>query len=134
MIGDGQGLATVAAAVEALHGTVMLETHPGESTRVTITVPTSRALQDAVLVTAAGQTWGIPCDCGAGRPPLHSAGCMTPADDRRCSGTDRRFRCLRRGGGGARHHRTHRVVVATSLVRPDSRDLELVDAGGGPPA
>ncbi|MFH1104926.1 MAG: response regulator [Actinomycetota bacterium] len=60
LVGDGQGLAAVAQAVEALHGSLVFETEPGQGTRVTITVPTSRALQDAVLITAAGQTWGIP--------------------------------------------------------------------------
>ena len=60
LVGDGQGLASVAQAVEALHGSLMFETEPGRGTRITITVPTSRALQDAVLITAAGQTWGIP--------------------------------------------------------------------------
>lgn len=70
MVGDGQGLATVAGAVEALHGTVVLETEPGRGTRITITVPASRALQDAVLVTAAGQTWGIPAIAVLDRLPL----------------------------------------------------------------
>ena len=74
MIGEGQGLATVAAAVEALHGTVVLDTRAGEGTRITITVPTSRALQDAVLVTAAGQTWGIPAIAVLDRLPLAYAG------------------------------------------------------------
>ena len=74
MIGDGQGLATVATAVEALHGTVVLESRAGEGTKGTITVPTSRALQDAVLVTAAGQTWGIPAIAVLDRLPLASAG------------------------------------------------------------
>lgn len=60
LVGDGMGLATVAAAAEVLHGSLTLETEPGEFTRIVVTVPTSRALQDAVLVTAAGQTWGIP--------------------------------------------------------------------------
>lgn len=60
LVGDGQGLAVVAEAVEALHGSLTLETEPGGGTRVSITVPTSRALQDAVLIVAAGQTWGIP--------------------------------------------------------------------------
>jgi chemotaxis protein histidine kinase CheA len=74
MIGEGQGLATVAAAVEALHGTVTLDSRAGEGTRITMTVPTSRALQDAVLVTAAGQTWGIPAIAVLDRVPLTSAG------------------------------------------------------------
>lgn len=73
MIGEGQGLATVAAAVEALHGTVVLDTRPGEGTRVTITVPTSRALQDAVLVAAGGQTWGIPAIAVLDRLPVVAA-------------------------------------------------------------
>lgn len=60
LVGDGQGLAVVAEAVEALHGSLTFDTEPGKGTRVSITVPTSRALQDAVLIVAAGQTWGIP--------------------------------------------------------------------------
>ena len=60
LVGDGNGLAMVAEAVEALHGSLRLETEPGVGTTVLLTVPTSRALQDAVLVTAAQQTWGIP--------------------------------------------------------------------------
>ncbi len=60
LVGEGQGLAAVAQAVEALHGSLVFETEPGVGTRVTLTVPTSRALQDAVLIRAAGQTWGIP--------------------------------------------------------------------------
>jgi two-component system chemotaxis sensor kinase CheA len=60
LVGDGMGLAMVAQAVESLHGTLTLETTAGEGTRVVITVPVSRALQDAVLITAAGQTWGLP--------------------------------------------------------------------------
>lgn len=74
MISDGHGLAMVAAAVEALQGTVVLDTRPGEGTRITITVPTSRALQDAVLVAAAGQTWGIPAIAVLDRLPLAAAG------------------------------------------------------------
>lgn len=58
--GDGMGLSTVAQAVETLHGTVVLDSETGSGSRVVITVPTIRALQDAVLFRAAGQTWGIP--------------------------------------------------------------------------
>jgi len=53
-------LATVAAAVKSMRGSVVLESEPGRGTRVTITVPTSRSLQAVVLVRAAGQTWGLP--------------------------------------------------------------------------
>ena len=50
----------MAAAAESLRGSVILESEPGQGTRVTITVPTSRSLQDVVLVRAAGQIWGLP--------------------------------------------------------------------------
>ncbi len=60
LVGDGMGLANVAEAVEALHGTLVLESEAGSGTRITITVPTSHALQDAVLIRSAGQMWGIP--------------------------------------------------------------------------
>lgn len=72
LVGDGQGLAVVAEAVEALHGSLTLETEPGKGTRVSITVPTSRALQDAVLFIAAGQTWGIPELAVLDRLPMDS--------------------------------------------------------------
>jgi CheY-like chemotaxis protein len=59
-VGDGSGLARVAAAVKSLRGSVVLESEPGRGTRVTITVPTSRSLQAVVLVRSAGQIWGLP--------------------------------------------------------------------------
>ncbi len=71
--GEGQGLAKVAEVVELLHGTVVLDTRPGEGTRVSVTVPTSRALQDAVLVSSAGQTWGIPAIAVLDQIPLVAA-------------------------------------------------------------
>jgi two-component system chemotaxis sensor kinase CheA len=60
LAGDGSGLAKVSTAVDALHGSVTLETAPGEGTLVVVTVPTSRALQTVILVRAGGQTWGLP--------------------------------------------------------------------------
>lgn len=69
-VGDGQGLATVAAAVEGLQGTLTLDSEPGQGSRVAITVPTSRALQDAVLISSAGQTWGIPAIAVLDQLPL----------------------------------------------------------------
>lgn len=60
IIGDGTGLATVAEAVNQLHGTLEVESVAGGGTRFEIVVPTSRALQNLVLITAADQTWGIP--------------------------------------------------------------------------
>jgi len=60
LVGDGDGLSNVAEAVESVHGTVRLESEPGRGVRVQLTLPASRSLQDAVLISAAGQTWGIP--------------------------------------------------------------------------
>jgi len=60
LVGDGSGLTMVASAVEELRGSIDLETEPGSGTSVTLVVPTSRALQDAVLVEAGGHHWGIP--------------------------------------------------------------------------
>jgi chemotaxis protein histidine kinase CheA len=60
LAGDGMGLSRVKEAVEELYGTFVLDTTPGEGTTVTITVPTYRALQRALLVSCAGQIWGIP--------------------------------------------------------------------------
>jgi two-component system chemotaxis sensor kinase CheA len=73
LVGDGMGLATVAAAIESLHGTIVLESEAGSGTRVIITVPTSRALQDAVLIRAAGQVWGIPEIAVLDRVPIDRA-------------------------------------------------------------
>ncbi len=60
IVGDGSGLATVAEAVEQLHGSLNIESAAGRGTRIEIVVPTSRALQDVVLIAAAGQIWGVP--------------------------------------------------------------------------
>jgi two-component system chemotaxis sensor kinase CheA len=60
LVGDGTGLTSVAAVTEMLYGSISLDTEPGRGTTVTLTVPTTRALQRAVLVIAAGLTWGIP--------------------------------------------------------------------------
>ena len=72
LVGDGQGLAVVAETIESLHGSLTLETERGVGTSVVITVPTSRALQDVVLIVAAGQTWGIPELAVLDRLPLES--------------------------------------------------------------
>jgi two-component system, chemotaxis family, sensor kinase CheA len=60
LVGDGIGLTNVSDAIEALYGSLRLETDLAQGTRVVLTVPVSRALQRAVLVEAAGQKWGIP--------------------------------------------------------------------------
>lgn len=60
LVGDGSGLTKIIEAVEALYGSLKLDTEAGKGTRITITVPTHRALQRALLVESGGQTWGIP--------------------------------------------------------------------------
>lgn len=73
LVGDGSGLTTVASAVEELRGSIDLETEPGSGSSVTLVVPTSRALQDAVLVEAGGHHWGIPEAAVADIIPIDAA-------------------------------------------------------------
>ena len=60
LVGDGNGLTSVAERVEDLHGSLDLETEFGKGTKITIAVPTSRAMQDAVIVRSGDHQWGIP--------------------------------------------------------------------------
>jgi chemotaxis protein histidine kinase CheA len=60
LVGDGNGLTMVSERIEDLHGSLDLETKLGQGTKITIAVPTSRALQDALIVRSGGQQWGIP--------------------------------------------------------------------------
>lgn len=58
--GDGTGLAEVKRTVEELYGAMTMDTISGQGTSFTITVPAYRALQRALIVESANQTWGIP--------------------------------------------------------------------------
>ncbi|MEE8331127.1 MAG: response regulator [Acidimicrobiia bacterium] len=60
LVGDGNGLTMVAERIEDLHGSLELDTELGLGSKMTIAVPTSRALQDALIVRAGGQQWGFP--------------------------------------------------------------------------
>ncbi|MEN8234226.1 MAG: response regulator [Actinomycetota bacterium] len=60
LAGDGEGLAAVREMVEAMNGSLALESTPGVDTKVAITVPIHQAMQKALLVVAGGITWGIP--------------------------------------------------------------------------
>jgi chemotaxis protein histidine kinase CheA len=60
LVGDGNGLTMVAERIEDLHGSLDLETDLGSGTRITLAVPTSRALQDALIVRSGDQQWGFP--------------------------------------------------------------------------
>lgn len=58
--GDGVGLALVAKLVDKVHGGMRIDSLPGAGTRVSISVPSSLALQDVLLVRCAGMRWGVP--------------------------------------------------------------------------
>jgi len=58
--GSGEGLATVSETAESLFGRVRLESNLGTGTTVTMTVPTSRALQRVVIFDSAEMEWGVP--------------------------------------------------------------------------
>ncbi len=60
LAGDGTGLAKVRAVTEELYGTFTIESDPDQGTIVTLTVPTHRALQKALVVRAGRQHWGVP--------------------------------------------------------------------------
>ncbi len=60
MSGDGNGLAIVGEAVEAINGGLRLESRPGLGTSVILTLPASLALQNVLLVRCEGKQWGIP--------------------------------------------------------------------------
>ena len=58
--GDGDGLALVARVVDQVHGGMRIDSLPGSGTSVSISVPSSLALQDVLLVRCAGMRWGVP--------------------------------------------------------------------------
>lgn len=60
LAGDGEGLAIVRDAVDAVNGSMTLQSIPGERTTVSLVVPTHQAMQKALLVEEGGIVWGIP--------------------------------------------------------------------------
>ncbi|NQV06588.1 chemotaxis protein CheW, partial [bacterium] len=80
LVSVGDGLATVAESVEALHGSVVIESTSGTGTKIRFTVPTSRALQDVILVRAGGQIWGLPAIAVDEVIPLPAAGVRSAAN------------------------------------------------------
>ena len=58
--GSGKGLSSVSEIVESLFGRVRLESSEGVGTTVTMTVPTSRALQRVMILESSGMRWGVP--------------------------------------------------------------------------
>ena len=58
--GRGVGMDVVKTKISALGGTVHLETHEGSGTKVTIRLPLTLAIIQAILVRDSGQTYAIP--------------------------------------------------------------------------
>ncbi len=58
--GAGNGLPSVAAAIESLFGRLSIHSDGGLGTVARFTVPTSRALQRVVIVEDGGLRWGLP--------------------------------------------------------------------------
>jgi two-component system chemotaxis sensor kinase CheA len=58
--GRGVGMDVVKTKISALGGTVHLETHQGSGTKVTIRLPLTLAIIQAILVRDSGQTYAVP--------------------------------------------------------------------------
>ncbi len=58
--GRGIGLDIVAAAVESLKGTAVIDSVPGKGTTVTLRFPLSQAILRVLLVEAGGETYALP--------------------------------------------------------------------------
>ncbi len=57
--GRGVGLDAVSQVVSALSGTVKVHTSPGIGTRISITLPLTLALTDALIVSAGGERYAL---------------------------------------------------------------------------
>lgn len=120
LVAEGNGLSDVAAAIEELHGTIALESSPGEGTLVTIVVPTSRALQDVVLITAAGHKWGIPEIAVLDRRPVSSGNIVGSGASRRMEwhGVEIPVRSFSEAVGLAETEPASRILVVSSQSGP----------------
>lgn len=58
--GSGEGLSAVADMIERLHGSMQIDSVPGEGTTVLLTLPVSLVLQNMVVVAIGDQFWGMP--------------------------------------------------------------------------
>ena len=58
--GRGVGLDVVKTAVDQLKGVVEIESRPGQGTRFLVTLPTTLAIVEGVMVTCGGQAFAIP--------------------------------------------------------------------------
>jgi two-component system chemotaxis sensor kinase CheA len=58
--GAGDGLSTVAEALERVNGGLSMESRHGEGTTVTVTLPVSLVLQNVLVVANGDNYWGLP--------------------------------------------------------------------------
>jgi two-component system, chemotaxis family, sensor kinase CheA len=58
--GRGVGMDVVRTNIAALSGMIDLENHPGQGTRVTITLPITLAIIKALIISTAGRTYALP--------------------------------------------------------------------------
>jgi chemotaxis protein histidine kinase CheA len=58
--GAGDGLSTVAEALERVNGGITMVSQPGEGTTVTVTLPVSLVLQNVLVVANGDNYWGLP--------------------------------------------------------------------------
>lgn len=139
--GRGVGLDAVKRSVEELGGTAEMASEPGRGCAVTLTLPVSLTLVDALLVERAGSAFGLPLAdvveivavtgtmSLAGRPSLDVRGEPVPATD---------VVAALGGSGPDLRERTPAVVVASQHGRAALLcdrvlgDEELVVKGLGP--
>jgi two-component system chemotaxis sensor kinase CheA len=78
--GDGSGLASVAELAENLKGGLAVDSNPGLGTTISLTLPSTLAMQDVLLVEAEGQQWGVPATAVAASFPITSADIVASED------------------------------------------------------
>jgi hypothetical protein len=61
--GRGVGMDVVKRNIQALSGTIDLSSTPGQGTRVTVSVPLTLAIMEAMTIAIAGETYVLPLAC-----------------------------------------------------------------------
>lgn len=60
--GRGVGMDVVHNAIRALHGKILIDTHPGRGTCITLVIPLTLAFLDCLVVRSANRFYAIPID------------------------------------------------------------------------
>jgi two-component system chemotaxis sensor kinase CheA len=61
--GRGVGMDVVKRNIQALSGTIDLSSKPGQGTRVTVSVPLTLAIMEAMTIAVGGETYVLPLAC-----------------------------------------------------------------------